>query len=195
MTVHRTNITLSNHRQTANNKKNYLLGNFWFRSKFKETTSKRCSHLEVFQLEEEIQRSSQRENHVNRLHVAVCEIRSHLHSHAHIKSTATATSLQCFDALGLGGRKGTRPVKKLSGGVLAWLSVRSEVQTCIWSADATATHCLLLQYNPDWFYTFLVPAHPGSPGKGAIKRVCVWYICATSTKYYNKILWYCDKLI
>ena len=28
------------------------------------------------------------------------------------------------------------------------------------SADATATHCLLLQYNPDWF-TFLVPAHPG----------------------------------
>ena len=32
----------------------------------------------------------------------------------------------------LGGRKGTRPVKKLSGGVLAWLSVCSEVQTCIW---------------------------------------------------------------
>jgi len=37
------------------------------------------------------------------------------------------------------------PVKKLSGGVLAWLSVWSEVQTCIWPADATATHCLLLQ--------------------------------------------------
>ena len=32
----------------------------------------------------------------------------------------------------LGGRKGMRPVKKLSGGVLAWLSVWSEVQTCIW---------------------------------------------------------------
>jgi len=29
----------------------------------------------------------------------------------------------------LGGRKGTRPVKKLSGGVLAWLFVRSKVQT------------------------------------------------------------------
>ena len=29
-------------------------------------------------------------------------------------------------------RKGIRPVKKLSGGVLAWLSVWSEVQTCIW---------------------------------------------------------------
>jgi len=32
----------------------------------------------------------------------------------------------------LGDRKGTWPVKKLSGRVLAWLSVWSEVQTCIW---------------------------------------------------------------
>ena len=32
----------------------------------------------------------------------------------------------------LGGRKGVRPVKKLSSEVLAWLSVWSEVQTCIW---------------------------------------------------------------
>ena len=24
-------------------------------------------------------------------------------------------------------------------------------------------------------FTFLVPAHPGSPGKRAIKRVCVWF--------------------
>jgi len=45
----------------------------------------------------------------------------------------------------LGGRKGIRPVKKLNGVVLAWLSVCSEVQTCICPADATATHCLLLQ--------------------------------------------------
>jgi len=34
----------------------------------------------------------------------------------------------------LGGRKGTRPVKKLSGGMLVWSSVWSEVQTCIWSS-------------------------------------------------------------
>jgi len=32
----------------------------------------------------------------------------------------------------LGGRKVIRPVKKLSGGVLAWLSVWSELQSCIW---------------------------------------------------------------
>jgi len=32
----------------------------------------------------------------------------------------------------LGGRKGIQPVKKLSGGVLAWLFVWSELQTRIW---------------------------------------------------------------
>ena len=32
----------------------------------------------------------------------------------------------------LGGRKGILPLKKLSGGVLTWLSAWSEVQTCIW---------------------------------------------------------------
>jgi len=40
--------------------------------------------------------------------------------------------LQCFD------RKGIRPVKKLSCGVLVWLSVWSEMQTCIWP---TWCHC------------------------------------------------------
>ena len=44
------------------------------------------------------------------------------------------------------GRQEWHPAcKKLSGGVLAWLSVWSEVQTCIQPTDATATHCFLLQ--------------------------------------------------
>ena len=44
-----------------------------------------------------------------------------------------AVGLQYFDAAGwASGRKGIRPVKKLSGEVLAWLSVWSKVQTCIW---------------------------------------------------------------
>jgi len=42
-------------------------------------------------------------------------------------------------------RQSTEGQKKLSGEVLAWLSVWSEVQTCTCSADATATHYLLLQ--------------------------------------------------
>jgi len=32
----------------------------------------------------------------------------------------------------LGGRKGTRSVKKLSGGMLVWLCVWVDVQICIW---------------------------------------------------------------
>jgi len=39
-------------------------------------------------------------------------------------------------------------------------------------ADATASHCLLLRKIQIGF-TFLVPAHPGSPGKRAVKWVCV----------------------
>ena len=52
-----------------------------------------------------------------------------------------------FSALTLlvGRQEGHPACKKLSSGVLALLSAWSEVQTCICLADATATHCLLLQ--------------------------------------------------
>jgi len=55
--------------------------------------------------------------------------------------------LNAFNALTLlvGQQDGHLACKKLSGGLLAWLSVWSVVQTCICPADATATHCLLLQ--------------------------------------------------
>jgi len=67
--------------------------------------------------------------------------------------------LVAFSALTplVGWQEGHPACKKLSGGMLAWLSVWSEVQTCIWPiiiiiiiiiigpADAAATHCLLLQ--------------------------------------------------
>ena len=39
--------------------------------------------------------------------------------------------LQCFDAVGLAAGRASG-LQKLSGGVLAWLSVWSKVQTCIW---------------------------------------------------------------
>ena len=39
-------------------------------------------------------------------------------------------------------------------------------------ADATATHCLLLQWNPDWFY-LSGPSSPGySPGKEPLNGCC-----------------------
>jgi len=53
-----------------------------------------------------------------------------------------------FSALTLlvGRQEGHPACKKLSGGVLAWLSVWSEVCRLAYGpADATATHCLLLQ--------------------------------------------------
>ena len=62
-------------------------------------------------------------------------------------STSNTDIARAFSALTLlvGRQEGHPACKKLSGGVLAWLSVWSEVQTCIWPpADATATHCLLL---------------------------------------------------
>ena len=65
--------------------------------------------------------------------------------------------LQCFDTVGWAAG---RACKKLSRGVLAWLSVWSEVRLKYGPADANATH-------------FLVPADPGSPGQRAVKRVCV----------------------
>jgi len=73
----------------------------------------------------------------------------------------------------LGGRKGIRPVKKRV--VWYWHGYLSgaRCRLAYSPADATATHCLLLLQNPDWF-TFLVPAHPRWPGKRAIKHV---YIC------------------
>ena len=74
----------------------------------------------------------------------------------------------------LGGRKGIRPVKKLSGGVPAWLYVWSEVQTCIWPSGCHC-HSLSLCFSKIQIgFTFLVPAHLGSPGQRAIKRVCVF---------------------
>jgi len=52
------------------------------------------------------------------------------------------SALYAFSALTLlvGRQEGHPACKKLSSGVLAWLSVWSEVQTCIGPADATATH-------------------------------------------------------
>ena len=66
-----------------------------------------------------------------------------------------------FSALTLlvGRQEGHPASKKLSGGVLAWSSGAS-CRLAYGPADATATHCLLFQENPDWFYL----SSTGSPG-------------------------------
>ena len=79
-----------------------------------------------------------------------------------------------FSALTLlvGRQEGHPACKKQIGGVVAWLYVWSEVQTCIGPADATATHCLA-SVKSRLVFTFLMLAHPGSPGKRAVKSTCV----------------------
>ena len=62
---------------------------------------------------------------------------------------------------------------KLSGGVLAWLSVWSEVQICIWLSWYHCNSLSLASVKSRLVFTFLVLAHLGSPGKRAVKHVCV----------------------
>jgi len=81
-----------------------------------------------------------------------------------------------FSALTLlvGWQEGHPACKKLSGGVLAWLSV--------WNlgADLHMAQLMLLPLTVSCFskihigFSFLVPAHPGSPGQRAVKWV---YVC------------------
>jgi len=78
-----------------------------------------------------------------------------------------------FSALTLlvGWQEGHLACKKLSGGVLAWLSVRG--------ADLPMAQLMPLSLTVSCFskiqigFTFLVPAYLGSPGKSAVKQVCV----------------------
>ena len=70
------------------------------------------------------------------VHTAVCEFSYYYYftsaaiavDSSHMTACVPSVLWRCW----LGSRKGIRPVKKQSGGVLAWLSVWSEVQTCLW---------------------------------------------------------------
>ena len=79
--------------------------------------------------------------------------------------------IQCYDAVGwVAGRA-------QSGGVLAWLSVCSEVQTCIWPSWCHCHSLSLAFFNPDCFafwyrLTWIVPGN--GPLHGC---VCVFACC------------------
>jgi len=62
----------------------------------------------------------------------------------------------------------------IGGCVLAWLSVWSEMQTCIWPSWCHCHSLYLASVKSMIGFTFLVPAHLGNPGKRAVKRVWVW---------------------
>jgi len=82
----------------------------------------------------------------------------------------------------LGGRKGIRPVKKQSDGVLAWLSVRSAY------ADLHMAQLMPLPFTVSCFskiqigFTFLIPAHKG------VRRILVRGVNAPLPPEAKKIL-------
>jgi len=82
--------------------------------------------------------------------------------------------LSAFSALTLlvGWQEGHPACKKLSGGVLEWLSDWSKVQTCtaqLMPLPLTVSCFSKIQIG----FSFLVRAYPGGPGQRAVKRVCV----------------------
>ena len=86
-------------------------------------------------------------------------------------------STLAFSALMLlvGRQVGHPACKTLSGGVLVW-----GVAICLeLGADLHMAQLMPLPLTVSCFskiqigFAFLVPAHPGSPGKGAVKCVCV----------------------
>jgi len=73
------------------------------------------------------------------------------------------------------GRQEEHPAcKKLTGGVLAWLSDLHMAQ--LMPLPLTVSCFSKIQIG----FTFLVAVHLGSPGKRAIKRVCVDFTSAAS---------------
>jgi len=107
--------------------------------------------------------------------------------------------IYAFSALMLlvGWHEGHPACKKQSGGVLAWLSVWSEVQTCIFLLSCPHIAPLMpLPLTVSCFskiqigYTFLVPAHLGSSGKRPVKQVCgvVIYLISVYNVYFCFVL-------
>jgi len=85
-----------------------------------------------------------------------------------------------FSALTLlvGRQEGHPACKKLSAGALAWLSAWSEVQTCIMSQLKPLPLTVSCFSKIQIGFTFLVPAHLGSPGQGPLNGcVCVCVYC------------------
>jgi len=81
------------------------------------------------------------------------------------------------------GRQEEHPAcKKLSGEVLASLSVWSELQMiCIWTSWCHCHSIVSFFIKIQISLTFLVPAYPGCPGKQAVKRNVCNYV---SILYY-----------
>jgi len=95
-----------------------------------------------------------------------------------------------FSALTLlvGRQEGHPACKNLSGGVLAWLAVWSEVQTCMWPQLMPLPLAVSCFSKVHTGLPFCVPAHPGRPAQRAVKWVIWVTVSVTKTKISNSSL-------
>jgi len=80
--------------------------------------------------------------------------------------------LQCFDAVGwaAGSASSLRKTEWWGGGVVICLERGADLHTAqLMPLPLTVSYFSKIQIG----FTFLVPTHPGSPGKRAVKWVCV----------------------
>jgi len=89
----------------------------------------------------------------------------------------------------VGWQEGHSACKKLSGGMLAWLSVWGEVQICMWPSRCHCHSSKSRLVFPSWFYL----SATGSPGwsrtksRRAVKRLCMC-VCVTFQGWKTTIL-------
>jgi len=86
-------------------------------------------------------------------------------------------SLGAFSALTLlvGWQEGHPACKKLSGGILAWLSVRSEVQTCTWPSWCYCHSLFVASVKSRLVLLFWYWLAREAPDKGPLNGcVCKW---------------------
>ena len=73
----------------------------------------------------------------------------------------------------VGRQEGHTVCKNLSGGVLVWLSVSSEMQICIWSVQCHCHSLSLASVKSRLVFPFLYRLTRVVLEKRAVKRVCV----------------------
>ena len=90
---------------------------------------------------------------------------------------SAASCLQCFDAVGwaAGRASGCKKIEWWGAGMVVCLELGADLHMAqLMPLPLTVSCFSKIQIG----CTFLVPAHPGSPGKKAVKRVCVCVLSA-----------------
>ena len=114
----------------------------------------------------------------------------YFHRQWNFQSTVSSVLWRCW----LGGRKGIRPVKnRVVGCDVICLERGADLHTAqLMPLPLTVSCCSKIQIG----FAFLVPAHPGSPGKRAVKRVCVCVcVCMHCLQCFDAVGWAAGKCI